>query len=108
MRSGFLVPAGVVAFALLVGAAAMLVDRAATEALSEDARLAIELRCQDREGPAGRECRSTLERLFLAGTLDPDRTLRAYCESVKTARWGGSRPPPPRVCTDRYGGWTEG
>jgi len=83
-------------------------DQAITAALSEEARLAIDVRCQGHEERATRECRATLERLYLSGSLDPDRTLRAYCESVKQGRFGGRRPPPPEVCVQRYGGWQEG
>lgn len=91
--------------ALSVGCLAWACDRATTGALTEEARVAIELGCQGHAGRAARDCRSMLTRLYLAGSLDPDRTLRAYCDSVKSARWGGSRPAPPRVCVQRYGGW---
>ena len=77
-------------------------------ALGEDARLAIEVRCRVEAPRAARECRATLEKLYLAGSLDPDKTLRAYCLSVKTGRWGGRRPTPPEVCVRRYGGWERG
>jgi hypothetical protein len=80
-------------------------DHARAAMLTEDARMAIDLRCQGQNGPAGRECRRMLTRLFISGSLDPDKTLRTYCDSVKSARWGGSRPAPPKVCVDRYGGW---
>ena len=77
---------------------------ATAAALSEDARVAIEIRCQDQVGRSALECRSLLTRLYLAGTLDPDRTLRTWCDSFETARWGGSRPPQPKVCAERHGG----
>jgi hypothetical protein len=108
MRTGLLLLGIVVCIGLARGWFTEAYDRVTTGALSEEARLAIDLRCQDRDDRAARECRSTLKRLFLAGSLDPDRTLRAYCESVKTGRWGGSKPPPPEVCVQRYGGWAEG
>lgn len=76
--------------------------------LSDDARLAIEIRCEGQSGRSAGECRSMLTRLYLAGSLDPDTTLRTYCDSVKHARWGGSLPPPPKVCVQRYGGWRPG
>jgi hypothetical protein len=83
-------------------------DQATTAALTEDARLAIDVRCQGEDTRASRECRATLKRLYLSGSLDPDRTLRTWCQEFKTARWGGSRPAPPEVCVQRYGGWQEG
>ncbi len=82
-------------------------EDAITAALTEDARLAIDVRCRGQSRPA-RECRSTLKRLYLSGSLDPDRTLRTYCDSVKTARWGSGLSAPPGVCVERYGGWQEG
>jgi hypothetical protein len=82
-------------------------DAATTAALSADARLAIDLRCRGDGTRAHRECRATLKRLYLSGALDPDRTLRTYCQEYKNARWGGSLPPPPAVCVQRYGGWQE-
>ena len=77
-------------------------------ALSPEARLAVQLRCGDGAERENRECRSTLKRLYLSGALDPDRTLRSYCDEVKTAPWGGRRPPAPAVCVERYGGWQAG
>jgi hypothetical protein len=108
MRYGLLVLAVVAGIALHQGWLAMAYDHAANAGLTEDARLAIDVRCQGQADRAARECRSMLKRLYLAGSLDPDRTLRVYCDSVKTARWGGSRPTPPDVCVRRYGGWREG
>jgi hypothetical protein len=105
MRYGLLVLGIVTCIVLHQGWLARAYDHATTAALSEDARLAIAARCQGQEGRAVRECRSTLKKLYLAGALDPDKTLRAYCDSVKTSRWGGSHPPPPALCVERYGGW---
>jgi len=82
-------------------------DGATTAALSDDARLALEVGCQGRTPRATRECRDMLKKLYLAGSLDPDKTLRAYCDSVRDARWGGSQPAPPKLCVERYGGWPE-
>ena len=108
MRYGLLVAGIVLCIGLYQGWLGRVYDHAANAGLTEDARLAIDVRCQGQEGRADRECRSMLKRLYLAGSLDPDRTLRVYCDSVKTARWGGSRPTPPDVCVRRYGGWREG
>ena len=66
-------------------------DHLTTAALTDEARIAIDVRCQIQNGRAARECRSVLKKLFLAGSLDPGKTLRVYCDSVGTARWGGSR-----------------
>ncbi len=85
-----------------------LVELAPGSGLTEDARLAIEVRCRDHNSQASRQCRSVLKRLYLAGTLDPDTTLRDYCAEVEAAPWGGRRPPPPALCVERYGGWSEG
>jgi hypothetical protein len=94
--------------ALAVGGFTRACDRATTAALSEEARVAMEVGCRGREGHAERKCRDMLKRLYLGGSLDPDKTLRAYCEEMKNARWGGGHPPPPEVCVRRYGGWREG
>lgn len=83
-------------------------DRLTAAALSDDARTAIEIRCAIPEDRAARECRTTLRRLYLSGSLDPDKTLRAWCDAVKEQRWGGSRPTPPDLCVRRYGGWKAG
>lgn len=83
-------------------------DRLTTSVLSDDARKAIEIRCGIHDDRAAHECRSTLKKLYLSGSLDPDRTLRVWCEAVKDQRWGGSRPPPPELCVRRYGGWKAG
>jgi hypothetical protein len=105
MRYGLLVLCLAIGIGLYQGWFARAYDHVTTAALSEDARLAIDLRCQDQVERAARDCRSLLKKLYLAGSLDPDKTLRFYCESVKTGRWGGSRPEPPAVCVERYGAW---
>jgi hypothetical protein len=46
-----------------------------------------------------------LTKLYVAGALEPDTTLRAYCESERTMRWQASQARPPRICVERYGGW---
>ncbi len=83
-------------------------DDVTTAALSDDARLAVDVGCRGKNGYAKRECRAMLKKLYLSRSLDPDKTLRAYCDSIKSARWGGSSPPPPRLCVERYGGWPTG
>jgi hypothetical protein len=83
-------------------------DRATTAALTEEARLAIDVRCQVPDDRAARDCRSTLKKLYLAGALDPTRTLRTYCDSVESAWWGGRGPALPEVCVQRYGAWPKG
>lgn len=108
MRYGLLVLGIAVGIGLYQGWFARVYENATTAALSEDARLAIEVRCQAQQDRAARECRSMLKKLYLAGSLDPDKSLRTYCDSVRTARWGGSRPAPPELCVRRYGGWREG
>ena len=80
-------------------------DRATTMMLSDEARLAIEVRCGTQTGRSALECRSMLKKLFLSGALEPDRSLRAYCAEVKQSPWGGGHPPPPAICVERYGGW---
>jgi len=105
MRYGLLVLGLAVCIALYQGWFARAFDYATTAALSEEARLAIDVRCQNQVGRAARDCRNVLKKLYVAGSLDPDKTLRFYCDSVRTARWGGSRPKPPRVCAQRYGAW---
>jgi len=108
MRYGLLVLGIIMGVGLYQAWFGRVFDHVTTAALSDDARLAIDVRCQAQEGRAARECRGMLKRLYLAGSLDPDKTLRSYCDSVKSARWGGSRPAPPEVCVQRYGGWREG
>ena len=105
MRYGLLVLGTVLCIALYQGCLAPAYDRATTAALSEEARLAMDLGCQRQHGRARSECRATLKKLYLSRSLDPDKTLRAYCDSIKNARWGGSRPPTPEVCAKRYGSW---
>jgi hypothetical protein len=101
MRYGLFVLGIAVCIAFHQGWFAPAYDRATTAALTEEARLAIDVRCK------GRECRAILKKLYLSGSLDPDKTLRAYCDSVKNARWGGSRSAPPKLCVQRYGGWRQ-
>ena len=108
MRYGLLILGVAVCVGLYQGWFAQAYDEATTAALSEEARLAIDVRCQSRDSLARSKCRATLKKLFLSGSLDPDKTLRAYCDLVRDARWDGSRPPPPEVCVQRYGGWQEG
>jgi hypothetical protein len=108
MRYGLLVLCLAVCTLLYQGWFARAYDHLTTAALTEEARLAIEFRCQDQVGRAARDCRTLLKKLYLAGALDPDKTLRFYCDSVKNARWGGSRPKPPTVCVERYGAWPAG
>lgn len=105
MRYGLLVLGIAVCIGLSRGWLAAACDHVTTAALSEEARLALHVGCRGREGRAARECRDMLKKLYLAGSLDPDKTLRSYCDSIKNARWGASRPPPPEVCVERYGGW---
>jgi hypothetical protein len=105
MRYGLLVLGITICITLYQGWFAGAYDHATTAALTEDARLAIEVRCQLQDDRAGRECRATLKKLYLGGALDPDRTLRFYCDSVKNGGRGGRRPAPPEMCIQRYGGW---
>ena len=111
MRYGLLVMAVALCIGFCIGlyqgCFARAYDRVTTAALSDDARLAIGVRCRAHEGRAGRECRATLKKLYLSRSLDPDKTLRSYCDSIKNARWGAGHPPPPKVCVERYGGWQE-
>lgn len=73
-------------------------------ALSDDAHLAIELRCKGRQGGAARDCHVLLEKLYLAGTLDPEKTLRTYCAPSRLVQWGARRPARPALCDRRDGG----
>jgi hypothetical protein len=104
MRYGLVALGIAVCIGMCQGWLARAYDHVTTAALTEEARLAIDVRCHVQDDRAARECRSTLKRLYLAGALDPDRTLRTYCDSVKNAWWGGSRPAPPALCVQRYGG----
>jgi hypothetical protein len=74
-------------------------------ALTDEERLVIEIRCPDETTREGRKCHRMLTKLYVAGALEPDTTLRAYCESERTMRWQGSQARPPRICVERYGGW---
>jgi hypothetical protein len=103
MRYGLLA----LGIAVCIGLHQIWLAHATEAALSDDARLAIELRCQDRHGGAAADCRRLHEKLYLAGTLDPEKTLRAYCTLAGTVRWG-TRPAPPELCVQRYGGWLRG
>ena len=107
MRIGLLILGIGVCIALSQGWIARSYHHAASRALSEDARLAIKIRCGKKGGRAVEECRTTLTRLYLSGSLDPDKTLRAHCDAVKNSRWGGSHPAAPEFCVQRYGGWHE-
>jgi len=83
-------------------------DAMTTAALTEDARIALDISCEGKAGAEAQTCRSRLTRLYLSGSLDPDKTLRTWCDTQKSAHWGGSRPAPPELCVQRYGGWREG
>lgn len=108
MRYGLLVPGIALCIALQQVWLTRSCDGATEAALSEPARAAIEIRCGERDGPAGRDCRSLLEKLYLAGRLDPERTLRDHCTRSRTVRWGVRPPSPPALCVQRYGGWQQG
>ena len=45
---------------------------------------------------------------YLFQDQNPEKTLRAYCDSGRAEWWGGRRPAPPDVCVQRYGGWRSG
>lgn len=105
MRTGLLVPAIVLCVGLGWGFWARTCDEMTTGALTEDARLAIDVRCPGEGSRAGRECRATLKRLYLAGALEPDRTLRTWCDAVRRESWQASRAVPPEMCMQRYGAW---
>jgi hypothetical protein len=104
MRNGLIA----VGIAVLIGLQHVWLRHAAQAALSDDARLAIELRCQGREGHEARKCRKLLEKLYLAGRLDPEMTLRAHCTPLETVELGARPPSPPALCVERYGGWQKG
>lgn len=108
MRYRLLVLGIVVCLGLYQGWFARAYDKATTAALTEEARLAIDLRCQGQNGRAASECRALLKKLYLSGSLDPGRTLRVYCDSGKNAQWGGSRSAPPKLCVQLNAGWREG
>ena len=105
MRHGIVAAAILATLIVLPQMLGLIYEHATNAALSDDAQLAIELRCRDQPAAAARECESMLKRLFLAGSLEPDQALQSYCESYRDGRWGGSRPEPPRVCVQRFGGW---
>jgi len=105
MRSGLLIIVIPIGIAMCLGLLARVYGDAASAALSEDARIAIEVRCGIEHDRAARDCRSLLKKLYRSGSLDPDKTLRTYCDRVKNALWGGSRPAQPEVCLKRYGRW---
>jgi len=105
MKPALLVLAAVTAAGIHQVLIAPALHDVTASALSDDARMAIELRCGDAQSSGARDCRARLERLYASGSLDPDKTLRAYCESVKSQPWGHAHTAPPKVCVDRYGGW---
>ena len=105
MRYGLLVLGIAVCLGLSQGWIARAYDQVITAALSEEARLAIDVRCRGQNTRAGSKCRAMLRNLYLSGALDPDRTLRVYCDSAKIAQLGGSRTTPPKLCVQLYGGW---
>ena len=105
MRYRLLVLGIVVCLGLYQGWFARAYDQATSAALTEQARLAIDVRCKGQDGRAAGECRALLKKLYLSGALDPERTLRFYCNSVKNAQRGGNRPAPPKLCVQLYGGW---
>jgi len=110
MRYGLLALGIVALIGIHQGWFARALEQATTAALSEEARLAIEIRCQVEDERAAVACRDVLKKLYLSGSLDPERTLRTYCDSVRSAWWGGSSRGPalPEVCVQRYGGWPRG
>lgn len=108
MRYGLLALGILVCVGVSQGWFARAYEHATRAALSDDARLAIDVRCQLQDDVAARECRRTLKRLYLSGALDPDRSLRSWCDSVESAWWGGRGPALPEVCVERYGGWPRG
>jgi len=108
MRTELLIPGLAACIGLSTLGLAHACDYVTDAALTEEARLAIRVRCEPKPEVAARECHSMLKRLYLAGSLDPDKTLRSYCDSVKNAGWGDHRNPPPRLCIERYGGWNAG
>lgn len=103
MRYGILVFGIAVCIGLSHGWLARTYDRVTSAALTDDARLAIDVRCRLKGERAAQECRTTLKKLFLSRALDPEKALRDHCESLKHARWGGSHAALPRSCAQRYG-----
>ena len=108
MRYGLLALAMAVCMGLYHGWLASAYDPSHGAALSDEARAAIELRCHGREGRAANECRRLLGKLYLAGALDPETSLRDHCTPLKTVAWGARPPAPPKLCLERYGGWQKG
>jgi hypothetical protein len=108
MRYGLLALAIAVSIGIYNDWFVRAVDHATSAALTEEARLAIDVRCQLEDDRAAQDCRNVLKKLFLAGSLGPERTLRTYCDSVRNAWWGGRGPALPEVCVQRYGGWPQG
>lgn len=105
MRYGLLALGIAASIGLAQGWLSHAYHEAAGAALSDEARFAIELRCKGRGERAARDCRRLLQKLYLAGALDPERTLRAHCTPVKILEWGARPPLPPALCVERYGGW---
>jgi hypothetical protein len=107
MRHGLLALLGIalcIGLQLLVGAS----DRFKSGALNDDAHTAIDLRCSGRDEPAAADCRRLFEKLYLAGALAPESTLRAYCTPVALVAWGERPPALPEQCTERAGGSQRG
>jgi hypothetical protein len=102
MRYGLLVVLGVPA---CIAIHQIWISSATEAALSEEARLATEIRCEGRVGEEASKCRKLHERLYLAGTLDPEKALRDHCTRDTTVEWGRRPPAPPELCVERYGGW---
>ncbi len=75
-------------------------------ALGDDAQRAIDIRCAGQSGQTALDCRTLHAKLYRAGTLDPEVTLRAYCTRPEPLEWRTRRPPA--FCVERYGGWQKG
>jgi hypothetical protein len=71
MKYALLVLGIAVCIGLSHGSVARLYDQATTAALSEEARLAIDVRCRDQDGRGERECRAMLKKLYLSGSVQP-------------------------------------
>jgi hypothetical protein len=104
MRYRLLALGSVACLGLYQGWFAQAYDQATTAALTKEARLAIDIRCRAQEGHAAGECRSLLKKLYLSKSLDPNRTLRVYCDSFKNTRRGGGRSATPELCAQLNGG----